>query len=1697
MQKIQAAAYLAGVESTETAQSSAPTNVHLITGEVTSKSEEGQVAVAMDGLMFSPDNEQSITMDTLGGVEEGDTVTILLSGESGHGMSPIAIGGVGTVDRIVTKVEGIEADYIKATELEAEVATLGFLTADSAAITDLEADTAKIHNLTADSLAASTAYIAALTAGSVTAANIIADKAKLAQLDVTSINADHAVITNLSSNFAHITNGVIDNAKIGYADVNGLNANYAHLTNGIIDNAYIDQAKVNNLFTNFAHITNGVIDNAKIGYADVNGLSANYAHVVNGIIDNASISYANVEDLSANYAQINLGNVNNAWITNGVIADAAISDAQIFNVSANKLTAGTLDASRINVANLRADSLIVNKINGQPVIGGYEAVNSNASGYASKNPQTLGWYEIINGVMTATTDTSVNTNKAYYTASTSVALYDQTYIDTLETAINNRIDGAIETFTGAVVPTLTNWPYTNWYDTTTSPVTDNRAEHVGDIYYVVNEASDQNGYCYRFTYDNTLSSYMWVLIKDSDVTAALSRLSIAENDIDLLQSFESTTASWIEETDEGLTTIRNNHTALSTRVDGTIKDTILLYALGTNGLIPKAPVSYNDIKLRDNQNGKVVDTNGNDIECSFVAWSTTVPSYNSDSPVYYYCYQHLMADNTYRWSNVFRDNAVTENQESRIEFYQFESTTFKTVVDEYDRQSVEIVNMYDIMEGNVDGTYIHTIGQKASTVEQTAAEIRSDLTDFSQETTKKFNGETTTVLSTTANSAKSTAEGNSTKISNLTSVLGTNADGTSASTDIVHKYNELNSDLDGVTTRVGKAENKISGHWATSSTESATEAKVATISPSTSNWELYTGAVVTISFSNANTSDTPTLNINSTGAKQIKSYDGTALSEDEYSWDANSTRSFIYDGTYWRLHDNGNISRIGVAESQISQLSDEISLRVTTEDFNDLSEVVDDTVKNVVQLWALGTLSIAPKKPVAVSDKVLRDSQNGKITDVNGDDITTFSTAWKTTVPTYNPDSSVYYYCYQYLHSDNTYSWSDVVKDTAATESRGNAYTLNQRVTRSESFIKINSDNIELKVSKDGVISSINQSPESVKIQASKVEIDGAAVFTSIKSLTDVAYDAAGAASTAQANATNYTDTQLGSYSTTNQMTDAISAAKNNVILRTQRIWYRSNSATPPSTPGIAVSNWVTKNDDADVNGVIAWTKKHVKISSTHYYIYTCEQYELGNNTLGYTTVLRDDSITVIDGGNLITGSVKANSLDASDINASNKLTVGAFTTASQNSILNSNVTDSMSEVTEDVTMLWCLNGISSAPVKPIQVDDKRVLGSSAGVIKDASGNDITASTCAWTEKVPTNVDTLNYYYCYQYARYDGTYDWTTPIKHSGLSSAINKAEEAITNSKSAIKNLDKYVTEIDGSGIKIHPSISKKNYLKLDANGMDVIRNETSVAFYGETERIGKDDETHIEVESDKLTIVDGTEVKFKVYTSESISTVQIGTNSLNYIAGQHSALWVNGSGSVDLIGDYPGTVSNLATIYVGLRVNGQEIRNDPDTEVLRLWRHYRDDSVSGEQDNETIFTIKSNGKVYTTGTIYVNNTAVSLNGHTHDLTNDVWGQLDALHGGTGNAWSSMTAGTTVLTVGNGASYIQILSASEVATALGVSGVNNTNTIAIVQNGDYSAYDGMIVGSIKSDGTVRAYLSPTKSGTGTVRFNYLLIKFA
>ncbi len=89
--------------------------------------------------------------------------------------------------------------------------------------------------------------------------------------------------------------------------------------------------------------------------------------------------------------------------------------------------------------------------------------------------------------------------------------------------------------------------------------------------------------------------------------------------------------------------------------------------------------------------------------------------------------------------------------------------------------------------------------------------------------------------------------------------------------------------------------NKADFSYCTCTTASSTAAKVATVAGGA--FTLKTGAAVEVKFTNYNSASSPTLNVNGTGAKNIKMYGTTA--PNTYMWQSGAVVRFVYDGTNW------------------------------------------------------------------------------------------------------------------------------------------------------------------------------------------------------------------------------------------------------------------------------------------------------------------------------------------------------------------------------------------------------------------------------------------------------------------------------------------------------------------------------------------------------------------------------------------------------------------------------------------------------------------------------------------------------------------------------------------------------------------------------------------------------------------------------
>ena len=83
--------------------------------------------------------------------------------------------------------------------------------------------------------------------------------------------------------------------------------------------------------------------------------------------------------------------------------------------------------------------------------------------------------------------------------------------------------------------------------------------------------------------------------------------------------------------------------------------------------------------------------------------------------------------------------------------------------------------------------------------------------------------------------------------------------------------------------------------YGTCATAAATAAKVVSVS---GGWELTAGAIVSVKFTNTNTAENPTLNVNSTGAKSIW-YNTSLITTSSLSYAGYASRvaQYMYDGT--------------------------------------------------------------------------------------------------------------------------------------------------------------------------------------------------------------------------------------------------------------------------------------------------------------------------------------------------------------------------------------------------------------------------------------------------------------------------------------------------------------------------------------------------------------------------------------------------------------------------------------------------------------------------------------------------------------------------------------------------------------------------------------------------------------------------------
>ena len=197
-------------------------------------------------------------------------------------------------------------------------------------------------------------------------------------------------------------------------------------------------------------------------------------------------------------------------------------------------------------------------------------------------------------------------------------------------------------------------------------------------------------------------------------------------------------------------------------------------------------------------------------------------------------------------------------------------------------------------------------------------------------------------------------------------------------------------------------------------------------------------------------------------------------------------------------------------------------------------------------------------------------------------------------------------------------------------------------------------------------------------VSANTFTIDSANVFTTVEptSADGCFYIPLGIISSATSSTT------VGNFSPSNSLYAFIDGRFRQVtpteIVVSQRIYYRSLVAGTVSKPTVWIEQTGNKYNDTVSVGNSGWSTKVTPIAKStaettttnkkYLFLYTCEQRKRLDGTVDCTPVLLDDSTTVIDGGNIITGTVTANQIQ------SGSLSIGVFGAETQNDILNSNI---------------------------------------------------------------------------------------------------------------------------------------------------------------------------------------------------------------------------------------------------------------------------------------------------------------------------------------------------------------------------------------------------------------------------------------
>ena len=1017
----------------------------------------------------------------------------------------------------------------------------------------------------------------------------------------------------------------------------------------------------------------------------------------------------------------------------------------IGSLSASKLTAGTINGSVINVTNLNADNITAGTLNGQRIGEG-----------------------------------SLSLDKL------SEDVYTEAEVDAKLSTMQSQIDGAIETWTGTAVPTLQNSPASSWNTTAL------KDSHVGDVYFVVNSNSQQNGYNYRFTKSG--STYSWQLIKDSDVTNALQRLNTAEGKIttfdsdisqlktdtgtlttkttsletrmsdaeaDILDKVDTTTFNEVSDTvDSHSQSISQMSTTLSNKADSSTVSAVTQRVSKNEQDISGINTTIGQLQttVESKADGSTVETMStklNTVSDTVDGHTQSISSIISTQTTMQGKLDKTLVETTQLWFS--KANTTAPNKPTaQVTSTSTEGNAWRVVVPAYNASYPNYYYCYQWKYS--DGTYGWSSVTRDIAMGESQERARTAITNAAAADTKAGNAasaaataqSTADTANSNASAAVSTANTANSNASTALSTANTAAsDASDAKADAATAVSTANTASTNASTALSTA-NTASTNASTAVSTANTAKSTADTAKATADKNVKSTTQLWYTKANDTAPAKPTSRVTSTAVSGNGWRVVVPTYASDYPYYFYCYQYELADGTFtWSdvVYDRAT------TENQSNSRNAVTGVSTLTTKTNDIQDTVDghtqslqsitqtqtsiqqNAVKSTVQLWFTKSNTTAPNKPTA---HVTTNSS-------------AVANAWNLAVPTYNASYPNYYYCYEYQYVDGSYGWSAVTRDIATGEMQERARTA---ITNAAAADTKAGNAATAAANAQADIDNLNVGGRNLVRWSASPEYKGGNVGKSSDSTGWYAWSTS---------TTGVVDTDEGikCVFTGNSTGLVIPLVYDNAVLGDEVLTisfdYRGTLETVTSLYLLTRSGGNVTQSGSYPPGLI------VSETNWQHYEYTFKFASLGNRgathsiLLPYTTSngkwfeIKDRSFKLEKGNRATDWTPAPEDVDA-DILTAQTSADNAQATADKN--------------VKESTQLWFTKANGSAPAKPTS----KVTSTST------SGN-------AWTTKVPTyNASYPHYFYCMQYIAADGTVTWSDVVYDQATTEAQSVARTTSAN---------------------------------------------------------------------------------------------------------------------------------------------------------------------------------------------------------------------------------------------------------------------------------------------------------------------------